>query len=117
MALSDALWARYKLGDAFKVMDPATKAPAVRNPFLHSDGVAFANATIPTLVGRGVIFTVCNVGSTVISGKMAGNAGVTAEYCEAGMDRGAGAGHDAGSGGCDGGQSRQEHGCTYCYGG
>src|SRR6185437_11539518 len=32
-ALGSDLWAKYKFGEAFKINDPLTKAPAVRNPF------------------------------------------------------------------------------------
>ena len=117
MALSDALWARYKLGDAFKVTDPATKAPAVRNPFLHSDGVTFAGATIPTLVGRGVIFTVCNVALTLISGKMSGNAGVSADVAKQEWTAGLVPGMTLVPVGVMAVNLAQEHGCTYCYGG
>src|ERR1700743_646119 len=33
-ALGDALWAKYKFGEMFKINDPRTSAPATRNPFL-----------------------------------------------------------------------------------
>ena len=32
-AFDDNLWAKYKLGELFKADDPATGAPATRNPF------------------------------------------------------------------------------------
>ncbi len=32
-ALEDRLWAKYKLGEMFKITDPATKEPSVRNMF------------------------------------------------------------------------------------
>src|SRR6185295_7958430 len=35
--LSDALWLKYKIGERYKIADPATKQPSVRNIFL-SDG-------------------------------------------------------------------------------
>jgi hypothetical protein len=117
MALSDAMWARYKLGDTFKVMDPATKAPAVRNPFLHADGVAFPGATIPALVGRGVIFTVCNVALTLISGKVSGNANVSADVAKQEWTAGLVPGMTLVPVGVMAVNLAQEHGCTYCYGG
>jgi hypothetical protein len=117
MGLSDAMWARYKIGEGMKVMDPATKAPAVRNPFLHPDGVPFPGAAIPTLVGRGVIFTVCNVALTVISGKMAANAGVTADVAKKEWTDGLVAGTTLVPVGVMAVNLAQEHGCTYCYGG
>jgi intracellular sulfur oxidation DsrE/DsrF family protein len=117
LALSDATWQKYKIGEAFKITDPATKAPATRNPFLHPDGVPFAGAELPTLAGRGVIFTACNVALTKISEKLAGNAGVTPA-----------AAHDEWVAALQPGVTlvpigvlavnrAQEKGCTYCYGG
>jgi hypothetical protein len=35
LALGDEIWRKYKIGDAFKIDDPETKAPALKNPFLH----------------------------------------------------------------------------------
>jgi hypothetical protein len=35
MALGNEIWRKYKIGEAFKILDPETKAPAVKNPFLH----------------------------------------------------------------------------------
>jgi hypothetical protein len=32
----DALWAKYRLGDIFKVQDPTTGMPAVRNQWFSS---------------------------------------------------------------------------------
>ncbi|HEU4564103.1 MAG TPA: hypothetical protein VFS05_05630 [Gemmatimonadaceae bacterium] len=37
MAVDDAFWAKYELGKAEKVKDPATGKWALRNPFLESD--------------------------------------------------------------------------------
>src|SRR3989441_10412513 len=34
LALGDALWDRYAIGEEIKVQDPATHQPARRNPFL-----------------------------------------------------------------------------------
>jgi len=35
LALGDEMWRKYKMGEAFKINDPETKAPALKNPFLH----------------------------------------------------------------------------------
>jgi intracellular sulfur oxidation DsrE/DsrF family protein len=117
MGVTDAIWAKYKIGDTFKIMDPATKAPATRNPFLHPDGVPFPGAEIPTLVGRGVIFTVCNVALTVLSGKLAANAGVTADVAKQEWTAGIVPGAVIVPVGVLAVNRAQEKGCTYCYGG
>jgi intracellular sulfur oxidation DsrE/DsrF family protein len=116
-ALSDAMWAKYKIGEAFKIDDPATKAPAVRNPVLHADGVPFPGAELPTLVSRGVIFTACNVALTVISGKLSGNAGVTPEAAKAEWVAALQPGVTLVPIGVLAVNRAQEKGCTYCYGG
>jgi len=36
LALGDALWDRYAIGEEIKVRDPATRQPARRNPFLRA---------------------------------------------------------------------------------
>lgn len=53
---SDRIWQKYKLGELWKIMDPATKQPAVRNIYL-SDG----DVSIKALQERGTVFWQCNV--------------------------------------------------------
>src|SRR5262249_4525253 len=33
LAVGSAMWEKYKIGESFKIMDPETKAPAVKNPW------------------------------------------------------------------------------------
>lgn len=117
MALADAMWAKYKIGETFKVTDPATKAPAVRNPFAHADGVRMPGTEIPTLVNRGVIFTACNVALTVISGMTAANAGVSADQAKQEWTEQLLPGVTLVPVGVLAVNRAQERGCTYCYGG
>jgi intracellular sulfur oxidation DsrE/DsrF family protein len=117
MALPDAMWAKYKVGETFKVTDPATKAPAIRNPFMHPDGVRLPGSDIPTLVNRGVVFTVCNVALTVFSGMTAANAGVTAEQAKQEWTEQLLPGMNLVPVGVLAVNRAQERGCTYCYGG
>lgn len=117
MSLPDAMWAKYKIGETFQVTDPATKAPAVRNPFTHPDGVRAPGSDIPTLTGRGVIFTVCNVALTVLSGMAASKAGVTADAAKQDWTQNLLPGMTLVPVGVLAVNRAQEHGCTYCYGG
>jgi intracellular sulfur oxidation DsrE/DsrF family protein len=117
MALSDAMWEKYGIGKGFNVTDPATKAIATRNPFLHKEGMPLPGSDIPTLVGRGVIFTVCNVALTVLSGKMAAGAGVSAEDAKKEWVAGLVPGTTLVPVGVLAVNRAQEKGCTYCYGG
>jgi len=77
LAFKDDIWARYKLGEMFKVNDPVTKAPAVRNPYAYAkEGeLLFPGMAFEKLQARGVVFTVCNVALNVLSGMAAGFAG------------------------------------------
>jgi intracellular sulfur oxidation DsrE/DsrF family protein len=117
MALTDAMWEKYGIGKTLNVTDPATKAIATRNPFLHKDGVAFPGSDIPTLVGRGVIFTACNVALTVLSGRMAATAGVSADEAKKEWTAGIVPGVTIVPIGVLAVNRAQEKGCTYCYGG
>ena len=81
MALGNEMWRKYKIGEAFKILDPETKAPAVKNPFLHPkpgvlplDGMA-----IDLLLASGTVFGACHVALLGQSKMLAGNAGVSAE--------------------------------------
>ena len=117
MALSDAMWQKYGIGKAFNVTDPATKAIAARNPFLRAEGMPLPGSDIPALVARGVIFTVCNVALTVLSGKMASGAGVTADAAKKEWTAGLVPGMTLVPIGVLAVNRAQEKGCTYCYGG
>jgi intracellular sulfur oxidation DsrE/DsrF family protein len=64
-ALNDAAWSRYAVGEVFKIIDPDTQKPAVRNPFWSSSAHGpDAPPTLQELVGRGVIVLVCNLALT-----------------------------------------------------
>ena len=66
---------------SFKLIDPETKAAAVKNPFLHpKPGVLPADdMAVDRLLGKGAIFGACNIALPVLSKKLAGNAGVSAD--------------------------------------
>jgi intracellular sulfur oxidation DsrE/DsrF family protein len=73
MNVSDAVWQKYKIGERWKIADPATKQPAVRNIFL-SDG----DLSVKALQARGTAFWQCNVALGAISQQLAQAAGVPA---------------------------------------
>ena len=67
LAWNDAMWAKYKVGELLKLIDPATKAPTVRNMFFRprpGDPVLFngamAQAGIESLQQMGATFLMCN---------------------------------------------------------
>ena len=61
LAFQDALWDRYAIGEDQKINDPATKAPARRNPFLRGPSTEPPRGDkLEPLVARGLTILVCN---------------------------------------------------------
>ena len=71
--LSDAMWQKYKIGERYKIVDPATKQPSVRNIFL-SDG----DTSVKAMQARGTVFWQCNVALGLVSQQLAQAAGTPA---------------------------------------
>jgi len=119
LAFNNDIWAKYKLGDMFKINDPVTKQPAVRNPYAYAkEGeLLFPGMAFEKLQARGVIFTCCNVALTVLSGMAAGAAGLPKENAKqewlAGMFKGV----NVVPSGVLAVNRAQKKGCTYCYAG
>jgi len=55
---NDSVWQKYKLGERWKINDPATGQPAVRNLFTQANRGGLA---ISALQDRGVVFWQCNM--------------------------------------------------------
>ena len=74
MALNDALWERYAIGEDLKIKDPSTHASATRNVYWKAregaTGWEAAYALEP-LQRRGLIVLVCNVALSNWAGAMA----------------------------------------------
>lgn len=78
LAWNDAMWTKYKIGQALNLTDPATKAPLVRNWFnkyQQGDPVFFngllAAATTENLQKRGATFIMCNNAFKLWVGRLA----------------------------------------------
>jgi hypothetical protein len=119
LALADAMWDKYKIGESFKIMDPETKAPAKKNPFLHPKaGVLLVDdMALDRLLARGVVFGACNIALMVQSKTLAGNAGVSADDAAKEWAANIVAGVTVIPSGTWGINRAQEAGCTYCAGG
>jgi intracellular sulfur oxidation DsrE/DsrF family protein len=66
----------------FKINDPDTKAPAVRNPFYLNPSalaVPIPDAVLQKLIARGVKVAACNLAITVYSGVVAQKMGLKHE--------------------------------------
>ena len=119
IALGNEMWQKYKIGEAFKILDPETKAPAVKNPFLNPkpgvlpvDGMA-----LDRLLAGGTVFGACNVALHVQSKMLAGNAGVSADEAAKEWAANVVPGITIIPSGTWGVNRAQEAGCTYCAGG
>ena len=119
IALGSDMWRNYKIGEAFKILDPETKAPAVKNPFLNPkpgvlpiDGMA-----VDRLLADGSVFGACDVALKVQSKMLAGNAGVSADDAAKEWAANVVPGITILASGTWGVNRAQEAGCTYCTGG
>jgi hypothetical protein len=119
IALGNAMWEKYKIGESLKIIDPETKASAIKNPFLRpKPGVLLADDfAIDRLLERGVVFGACNMALQVQSKMLAGNAGVTAEEAAKEWAANVIPGITIIPSGTWGVNRAQELGCTYCAGG
>jgi len=84
-AFPDSIWQKYKLGEFFKINDPKTKAPSVRN-FANSEAqgdLLFPGSSVGAQVQNGAVVTVCNLATTILSGMTATAAGLTMKPEEA----------------------------------
>jgi hypothetical protein len=63
IALGSEMWQKYKIGEALKILDPETKAPAVKNPFLHpKPGVLLVDdMAVDRLLATGTVIGACNI--------------------------------------------------------
>src|SRR5260370_19069984 len=67
----DAMWAKYKLGEVFKLNDASTSAPAVHNIFAKELPLPLPGTGMEALLAKGAQFGVCNVAITIYSGAVA----------------------------------------------
>jgi intracellular sulfur oxidation DsrE/DsrF family protein len=75
-AMQDRLWAKYKLGEVFKIDDKTTKAPSVRNIVtnIKPEDMPIPEMAMEKVQARGVTFGVCDLAMTVYSMMLAGPA-------------------------------------------
>lgn len=117
LALDDSMWSKYKLGEFLKIEDPSTKAPAVRNIYAQEGRAAVPGAAQATLAKRGVMFTMCNVALTVLSGFAAKAAGLPADDAAKEWTSALLPGVTLVPVGVMAVNKGQEKGCTYCFAG
>jgi intracellular sulfur oxidation DsrE/DsrF family protein len=59
IVINDAFWAKYRIGTHYSIVDPTTKAAAVRNIFAGGDAPGSYEPSVATLQKRGVRFIAC----------------------------------------------------------
>jgi hypothetical protein len=118
IALNSELWEKYKIGEGLKIMDPETKAPAVKNPFLHPKpgSLRSEDGAIDRLLAAGAIVAACDVALHNQSKRLAANAGVSAADAAKEWTANVIPGITIISAGVWGVNRAQEAGCTYCVG-
>ena len=120
-ALNSNLWAKYNLGEMFKISDTKTNASAVRNAFykppagdFQVPGLGNVAIGINELQESGVMFCACNMALKVYSAVAAQKMGTDHEQVYKEWTAGVLPGiHIVPSGVWAVGRA-QEHGCAYC---
>ena len=118
-ALGSAIWEKYKIGESFHILDPETKAPAVKNPWFQPKPGVLANndAALDRLLAKGTVVGVCSISLRGQSRRLAANAGVTPEEALKEWTADLIPGATVIPSGTWGLNRAQEAGCTYCAGG
>jgi hypothetical protein len=119
LALKDEMWKKYKIGEAFKIIDPETKASAMKNPYYKpkSGVLLIDDIALDRLIDRGTVVGACNIALTVQSKMLSGNAGVTAEDAAKEWAANVVPGVTIIPSGTWGVNRAQEADCSYCAGG
>jgi len=123
-ALGDDLWAKYKLGELFKIKDPRTSAPATRNPYWETrpddfkiPGLGSVAIGIRDLQASGVLICVCDMALTVYSAVAGMNSNTDAAAVKKEWLAGILPSIQPMPSGVWALGRAQEHGCTYCFAG
>ena len=123
-AMENKLWEKYKFGEMFKIEDPTTKTPAVRNPFWQPKpgdfkvpGIGNVAIGINELQNSGVMFCVCDMALTVYSAVVAGEMNIDAAEVKKEWVAGILPGIQLMPSGVWAVGRAQEHNCAYCFAG
>lgn len=113
-ALKDAAWAKYKLGDVFKVNDGTV--PSVRNTWVKPP-LPLPGTGLEALLAKGVLVGACNVALTVYSGMVAQSMKMDAAAVKADWIANLIPGIQVVPSGVLAVSGTQEKGCVYCFAG
>jgi hypothetical protein len=123
-AMGNDLWVKYKFGEMFKINDPVTNAPSIRNAFWEPKpgdysvpGIGNVDIGINQLQQDGVMFCVCDVALTVYSAAVAGKMNLNAADIKQEWVKGLLPDVQVVPSGVWAVGRTQEHGCSYCFAG
>jgi hypothetical protein len=115
LAMSDALWAKYNLGEMFAIKDG--DVPAKRNPYATITGLPISGLGIAELLKSGVLVGACDVALTIYSSGAATKMGLAPEAVKKEWIAGLLPGVQVVPSGVLGVARSQELGCAYCFSG
>ena len=115
IAMQDAVWAKYKLGEVFSIKEG--EAPATRNIFADVMPLPLPGTGLKALLASGVQVGCCNVALTVYSGMVAQKMGMDAAAVKAEWVAALLPGVQVVPSGVLAVARSQEKGCVYCFAG
>ncbi len=115
LALNDAMWSKYKLGETFNVKEGDT--PATRNPYASITNLPIPGLGIAELLKSGVLVGACDVALTVYSSGAAKKMGLDPAAVKKEWIAGLLPGIQLVPSGVLGVARSQELGCNYCFAG
>lgn len=115
LALNDAIWSKYHLGEVFNVKDG--DAPAARNVYASITNLPIPGLGIAELLKSGVLVGACDVALTVYSAGAAQKMGMAPAAVKAEWIAGLLPGVQMVPSGVLGVARAQELGCNYCFAG
>jgi intracellular sulfur oxidation DsrE/DsrF family protein len=115
LAMQDALWAKYKLGETFNIKDG--DAAATRNIFAKQLPLPLPGTGVEALLASGAQIGVCNVALTVFSGMVAQKMSMDAAAVKSEWVAGLIPGIVVVPSGVLAVARSQEKGCVYCFAG
>lgn len=123
-AMESRLWEKYKFGKSFKINDPVTREPSIRNMYWQPKpgdfkvpGIGDVEIGINQLQDHGIMICVCNMALTVNSTVTAQSMNMDAKTVYDDWKSGILPGIQIVPAGVWAVGRAQEHGCAYCYAG
>jgi len=115
LAMGDALWAKYPIGEMFKIKDG--DAPAKKNPYATITGLPITGLGIAELLKSGVLVGACDVALTIYSSGAAKAMNLDPAVVKKEWIAGLLPGVQVVPSGVLGVAHAQELGCVYCFAG